>query len=76
MRDASLVPSVLIDATELAQMLLISKPSVWRWLSEGRLPEPIRLTAQCLRWRREAVLAWIDAGCPTIETANAKGPKP
>ena len=64
MRDPSLVPSVLIDAAELARMLSVSKPTIWRWLSEGRLLEPIRLTAQCLRWRRDAVLAWIDAGCP------------
>ncbi len=66
MRSSISAPSVLIDATELARMLAISKPSVWRWLSESRLPEPIRLTSQCLRWRRDAVLEWIDAGCPAI----------
>lgn len=56
--------SALIDAKELAELLSVSKPSIWRWLSEGRLPEPIRLTAQCLRWRRDQVNDWIKAGCP------------
>lgn len=63
MLDHSLIPSVLIDAAELARILSVSKPTIWRWLSEGRLPEPIRLTSQCLRWRLDAVLAWIEAGC-------------
>ena len=61
-------PSLLIDAAELAQMLSVSKPSVWRWMAEGKLPPPIRITAQCLRWNREAVLAWIAARCPAPTT--------
>ena len=65
--------SLLIDAAELARMLSVSKPSVWRWMAEGKLPPPIRITAQCLRWNREAVLTWITAGChaPTTEGGAA-----
>ena len=56
-------PPLLIEAAELARMLSVSKPSIWRWMAEGKLPPPIRITAQCLRWNREAVLTWIAAGC-------------
>ena len=73
MRDVSLVPSVLIDAAELARMLSVSKPSLWRWLSEKKILEPIRLSSQCLRWRRDSVLAWIDAGCPPIDAQTTDG---
>lgn len=63
--------SVLIDAAELARMLAVSKPSIWRWKEAGKLPPAITLTAQCVRWRRDVVLAWIDAGCPSIVAADA-----
>ena len=68
MRDPSLTPSVLIDAAELARMLSVSKPTIWRMREDGKLPLAIALTSQCIRWRRDAVLSWIDAGCPTGST--------
>ncbi len=71
MRDVSLVASALIDAAELARMLSVSKPSIWRWKEAGKLPPAITLTAQCVRWRRDAVLAWIDSGCQSIGAADA-----
>ena len=64
MRDASFVPSVLLDARELARMMAISVPTVWRWRGDGRLPPAISLTAQCVRWNRATVLDWIERGCP------------
>ena len=69
MRDTSPAPAVLIDAAEFARMLSVSKPTIWRMLAAQRIPEPIRLTSQCLRWKRDAVLRWLDsleaAGCPS-----------
>lgn len=71
MRDASLVPSMLIDAAEFARMLSVSKPTIWRLLSSQKIPEPIRLTSQCLRWRRDVALRWIEAGCPSFGVGDA-----
>ncbi len=62
--DTAPVPSVLIDARELARMLAVSVPSIWRWKSDGRLPEAISLSSQTIRWRRDIVLEWISLGCP------------
>lgn len=59
MRDTSLVPSVLIDAAELARMLSVSKPTIWRMRENGLLPPAIALTSQCIRWRRSDVEAWL-----------------
>lgn len=55
---------VLIAAAELARMLSVSKPTVWRMKEAGKLPPAIALTAQCVRWRHEDVLSWIGSGCP------------
>ena len=71
MRDASPDLSVLIDARELAAMLAISVPTVWRMRESGRLPGPLRLTAQCVRWRRADIDSWLAAGCPSIGAADA-----
>ena len=73
MREPSFVPSLLIDSGELARLLDVSKQSLWRWLEEGRLVEPIRFTSQSLRWRREVVIAWIEAGCPRPNESPATG---
>ena len=59
---------VLIDAAELARMLSVSKPTVWRLRDDGKLPPSIALTSQCVRWRRDAVAEWIEAGCPADGT--------
>ena len=76
MRDATLTPSVLIDAAELARMLSVSKPTIWRMKEASKLPKEIALTSQCVRWRLRTgdaatgVLDWIDAGCPNIGSTD------
>lgn len=60
MRDANLVPSVLIDARTLARdYLSVSLATVWRMRADGKLPEPLKLTAQCLRWRRADIESFL-----------------
>lgn len=56
----------LIDANELARLLSVSKPTIWRLREAGKLPAAIALTSQCIRWHRGNVLDWINAGCPAI----------
>lgn len=77
MRDVSLTPFVLIDAAEFARLLSVSKPTIWRLREAGKLPPAIALTSQCIRWRRDAVLAWIEAGCPAaVASESEKGKEP
>ncbi len=56
--------SALVDAAELAALLQVSKPTIWRLRENFKLPPAIVLTAQCIRWRRSDVESWIAAGCP------------
>ena len=55
--------SMLIDAAELARLLSVSKPTIWRLREAGKIPPAIALTSQCVRWQRDKVLAWIEDGC-------------
>lgn len=61
MREASPIQSVLIDARELARMLAVSVPTIWRWKEAKKLPPEIKLSAQCVRWKRATVEAWLNS---------------
>ena len=69
MSDLSHSPA-LIDAAEFARLLSVSKPTIWRLRQDGKLPPAIALTSQCIRWRKDAVASWIDAGCPVAGQKN------
>lgn len=58
------VPSLISLAT-FSQLMGISKRSLQRLLTQGKLPTPVRL-GRCLRWVRKEVDAWIAAKCPDL----------
>jgi excisionase family DNA binding protein len=53
----------LINAEELARLLDVSERTLWRLLSGGKLPQPVRI-GRNTRWRLEEVSDWIQKGCP------------
>ena len=53
----------LLNAKELAGMLNMSERSLWRNLSAGKIPEPVRIGGST-RWRHEEIDRWIANGCP------------
>jgi predicted DNA-binding transcriptional regulator AlpA len=44
-------PSPYLSDRQVAQRYGISRVSVWRWVSSGRLPRPSRLGPHTTRWR-------------------------
>lgn len=54
---------MLLDVTEVARLLSVSKNTIWKLRSTGDLPAPIRL-GKLARWRRDEIEAWVRAGCP------------
>lgn len=53
----------LINAEELAQLMQISERTLWRLLSGGKVPKPVRI-GRSTRWRLAEVTEWIERGCP------------
>ncbi len=49
----------MIDVREVATILSISTRSVWRLVSRGELPQPIRL-GRNVRWRSTDIDRWIE----------------
>ncbi|MDR1520543.1 MAG: AlpA family phage regulatory protein [Planctomycetota bacterium] len=59
--------SLLLDAASVARLMGIEKSFLYSLKSAGRLPPAIRLSRRAVRWKRDQVLRWIDAGCPAWE---------
>ena len=53
---------LLISAERVAVLLGISKRTLWRLLSSGKLPEPIRLGG-IIRWNAGDIEEWVKDGC-------------
>lgn len=54
---------LLIPAAEVARLLQVSTRTLWRQLSAGRVPRPVRFGGT-VRWRIDEVRKWIAEGCP------------
>lgn len=61
---------LLLSARELAALLSISVPTVWRLRSMGKLPRAAKLGGS-VRWRTEEINRWIEAGMPDLRTWEA-----
>jgi predicted DNA-binding transcriptional regulator AlpA len=57
-----LLNPLLITAADLARLLQVSTRTLWRLLSKGELPEPVRF-AGTVRWRLQEIKNWIADGC-------------
>ena len=52
--------SQFVRASALADILGVTKSAVWRWWSEGNLPDPFRLSTRVTVWALEEVLAFVE----------------
>lgn len=57
------IESMLLAAADVAQLLAASIKTVRRLDLSGQIPRPVRL-GRLVRWRRDEILAWIEASCP------------
>lgn len=67
MRASESLPQRMIDVREVATILSVSTRSVWRLVSRGELPQPIRF-GRNVRWRCADIEAWIASQIDSTKT--------
>jgi excisionase family DNA binding protein len=55
----SIREACLLSARDVAELCGVTRRTVWRWVREGRLPEPRRITASTVRWPADQVEEFI-----------------
>ncbi len=62
--------TTLIKMTEAQQMMGVSRPTIYRWLREGRagMPEPVKIGPNSVRFRLSDIEAFIQR-----QAAKAEG---
>lgn len=54
---------LLIDCKQVAQLLRVSRSTVYGLRTQGKLPKPIKIGC-AVRWKHDEIKQWVDAGCP------------
>lgn len=57
---------ILLTDRQVAAALSVSKSTVWRWVSEGRFPQPVRLAGKCTRWRKADVAQFVNEAAAAV----------
>lgn len=53
-------PPEFLDVYGVANRYGVTAATVWSWIHQGKLPQPLRLTAGTSRWRLKDLEAWED----------------
>ena len=63
--------NTLLNVRDVSAVLRISSRQVWKLLSSGQLPAPIRLS-RSVRWRAADIAEFIHLGCPSRDRFEAE----
>lgn len=63
---------LLVRAADVARLLQVSTRTLWRQLSAGQVPRPVRFGGT-VRWRLEEIRKWIAEGCPLPQARENEG---
>lgn len=56
-----MINTTFLKDLEACQRYGVARSTWWRWLSEGRIPKPVRIGPRAVRWRMDDLLAWEDS---------------
>lgn len=64
-------PARLLDVRAVAKLLQVSSRHIFRLSDGGKMPRPLKLGG-AVRWDRDEIQRWIDAGCPAVSTKGTR----
>jgi excisionase family DNA binding protein len=66
------VAPVLLTTKQAADLVNCGERTLWRWSRSGIAPKPVTIGGTLVRYRRDELLAWINAGCPAVDERRPK----
>jgi predicted DNA-binding transcriptional regulator AlpA len=51
-------PTIYLRDGDLARRFNVHRATIWNWVARSGFPRPVKLTANCTRWRASDVAAW------------------
>ncbi|WP_411706045.1 helix-turn-helix transcriptional regulator [Edaphovirga cremea] len=51
----------LLSITQVCTLINRDRRSLWRWVIEGRFPQPLRLNGRTLGWKQETYQEWLES---------------
>ena len=55
---SALRPGTLIGIKDVAWLVSVSRPTIYRWVQNGDFPQPVRVGSNAVRWKAEDVEQW------------------
>ncbi len=52
---------LVVRMSRLVEMIGLSRSTIWKLLSEGQFPNPIRLGSRSIAWRVKDVEEWLQS---------------
>ena len=52
---------VLLTRQQVEKILGIRRATIYKWLRQGKLIEPIQISPGCVRWRKSELEDWINS---------------
>ncbi len=59
--DRNFRSGMFIRISELCELVGVCRSTVYRWISEGSFPQPVRIGERAVRWRIDDIDAWRNA---------------
>lgn len=48
----------LLSVKELSERIGVTPQTIYRWVQEGKIPAPMKLTNRCTRWSLSDIEEW------------------
>ena len=52
---------MLLTVSTVCELIGVCRSTVYRWISEGSFPEPVRISERSVRWKIDDIEAWRNA---------------
>ena len=52
---------MLLRISTVCELIGVCRSTVYRWISEGSFPEPVRISDRAVRWKIDDIEAWRNA---------------